>query len=68
MNDSLLAFHQTIQARRYRDMSEAELLAAMGTDRCKWAEAFIDCYPSCKCDVNVLAAWFANAMMARTRR
>lgn len=47
---------------KYTNMSEPELLAAMGLDASKWAEAFCEMHPGA--DQDIVRGWFANAMMA----
>lgn len=54
----------------YTAMTGPELLAALGTDATKWADAFVQCYEQnfgkgYAPPVDWVGSWFANAMMAQ---
>ena len=44
------------------DLSDAELLASMGTDAALWASGFIEKNPQVKIDEGALIGWFASAI------
>ena len=45
----------------YMKLGPGELLAELGADATKWADAFYEAYPHIPKDIMV--GWFANAMM-----
>jgi transposase len=47
-------------------MSDGEILAWMGADAQRWAEAFAQLHPD-KGDPSLMIGWFANAMEAGAR-
>jgi hypothetical protein len=52
---------------RYANLTSAELLAAIGTDASKWADAFLEIskkVPTVPSDRLTMVGWFANAIMA----
>jgi hypothetical protein len=48
----------------YTTMNGPELLAALGIDASKWADAFLQIHGDKPIDHGVMLGWFANAMMA----
>jgi len=50
------------KAPDYKAMQSADMLNELNDDASKWADAFLQHYPDCGIEWDLLMGWFANAI------